>query len=622
MSFDKGRKLLSDVIVYSKYCRYLPALKRRETWDEMVDRRLAMDVEKFPALKERIESTYNEFVRPKKVFPSMRSFQFAGAAIKASNNRMFNCCYLPIDDVHAFSETMFLLLGGSGVGYSVQKHHISTLPIVRGTNGKERKYLIQDSIEGWADSVKVLMRAYFEHRERPRFDFSSIRPKGAALVTSGGKAPGPEPLRTCLSHIENILLRSVGRKMTSIEAHDILCHEADAVYAGGIRRAAMISFFSPDDDDMLYAKVGMDWFNENPQRQRANNSAVLLRGSTSEELFRKILYIQKISLSGEPGIYWTNDLEILSNPCVEASLPAFVFCNLCEINCYVIKNQEEFNKAAQAAAFIGTLQASYTDFHYLRSVWKESTEKDALLGVGLTGLASDNFLTNINFEEAANIVVETNKEVAALIGINSSARMTLIKPSGTTSSVLGCSSGLHDWHDNFYVRRIRIGKNEAIYPYLKVWIPDLIVDDVTAPHKTAILEVPIAAPADARIRTSSNPLDLLEREKQLYSTWVIPGHKEGVNTHSISITVSYNGDTEYGEIVDWMWSNKDYYAGISLLETDNTVYPQMPFESISEEEYKRRLALVEDIYLDSILEDEDATDLTGEAACAGGACSV
>ena len=616
---DLGRQILSDVVMHSKYFRYRDDLNRRETFNEMVDRRMEMDIRKFPSLENEIRNTYDGFVRTKKVFPSMRSFQFAGKAIETTASRMFNCCYLPVNDVHAFSETMFLLLGGSGVGYSVQEHHVAMLPTIKATK-RPRKYLIQDSIEGWADAVKVLMRGFFEGNSLPRFDASAIRKKGARLITSGGKAPGPEPLMLCLSHIQAILERvEVGTRLTTIQCHDILCHLAEAVYAGGIRRAAMISFFSPDDMDMLYAKTG-DWYDHSPQRSRANNSAVLIRGGVSQATFLKIMHIQSISGSGEPGIYWTDDVEILSNPCSEASLRAFSFCNLSEINCAIIRDQKSFNEAARAAAFIGTLQASYTDFHYLRDVWRERTEEDALIGVGLTGIATDTFLA-LDFEEAARVVKETNQEFAQLIGTNSAARTTLIKPSGTTSSVLGCSSGVHDWHDRFYVRRIRIGKHEPIWPYLNVWIPDCLVDDVTKPHQQSVLEIPIKAPLDAIIRTDNNALDLLEREKSLYEKWVKPGHDRGTNTHSISITVSYRPE-EYDGIIDWMWENQNFYAGISLLPYDGTVYQQMPFESISEEEYRRRLSLLSAIYLESVEENEDATDLSGEAACAGGACSL
>ena len=989
---DLGRKILSDVVMHSKYYRYLDDKKRRETFDEMVTRRMDMDIKKFPALEQRIRNAYDGFVRTKKVFPSMRSFQFAGKAIETTASRMFNCCYLPVNDVHSFSEIMFILLGGSGVGYSVQEHHVEMLPTIKETL-RPRKYLVQDSIEGWADSVKVLMRAYFEGRSLPRFDFTAVRKKGSRLVTSGGKAPGPEPLMLCLSRIEAILRSvEVDSKLTTLQCHDILCFIADAVYAGGIRRAAMIAFFTHTDVGMLYAKTG-DWYDENPQRSRANNSAVLLRGAVTRAEYDKIMYVQSISGSGEPGIYWTDDKEMLSNPCVtddtlvetslgvlpvkeligrkfdlvvngklvpvkshgffatgtkevfevttsnatvnatgnhlfltdsgwktvedivvsedsislanktlgslygfspnklslekgylvgacygdgyydesmgqvavwenstkdfdslvttisdcissvfgdrqqkyldrvalyfnqhdeykyeynsvllrdlvspffsrskeldlfalyredasfrrgflqgmfdsdgsvqglnsshgisirlssinlgslkivqqilkewgiistlsqnrreagyrelptnkgdgstasyfcqasheliisrsamldfqkhigfsdankrdklaqalnsykramnknpthskvlsikkigvanvyditvdtssgadpvfsangliahncvEAALRAFSFCNLCEINCSLIGSQEEFNEAAKAAAFIGTLQASYTDFHYLRDIWRTVTEEDALIGVGLTGIASKSFLS-LNFREAAGLVVATNRELAEEIGINPAARCTLIKPSGTTSSVLGCSSGVHDWHDYWYVRRIRIGKHEPIWPYLNVWIPDCLVDDVTKPYAQSVLEIPVKAPSDAVIRTDSSAFDLLEREKTLYQDWVLPGHNRGTNTHSISITVSYR-PAEYDGIVDWMWDNRDSYAGISLLPYSGTVYQQMPFESISEEEYQRRYATLSEIYLEAVEESDDLTDLSGEAACAGGACTI
>jgi ribonucleoside-diphosphate reductase alpha chain len=318
-------KILSDIVVYSKYARYMPDFKRRETWEELCWRNADMHMRKYPELAKDIYKIYNEYVIPKKVLPSMRSLQFGGRAIERNPSRIYNCAYLPIEHTDAFSETMFLLLGGTGVGYSVQYRHINQLPPLFGPKKRTRRYVIGDSIEGWADAIKVLVESYFYGKNKPLFDYGDIREKGTELVTSGGKAPGPDPLRVCLAQVEAILHNAIGRRLKPIEAHDILCFIADAVLAGGIRRAAMISLFSPDDYEMLECKSG-NWWELNAQRGRANNSVILLRGKTSEEMFNTVWEKTRLSGAGEPGIYWTNNLDWGTNPCCEIALRPYQFC--------------------------------------------------------------------------------------------------------------------------------------------------------------------------------------------------------------------------------------------------------------------------------------------------------
>ena len=374
-------KILSDITVHMKYARYNPELQRRETWEELATRNMNMHVAKYPKYQTQIEGLYRDYVIPKKVLPSMRSFQFAGKPIEISPNRVYNCAYMPVEAVEAFPESMFLLLGGTGVGYSVQRHHVEKLPeILKPRDDRKKRYLVADSIEGWADAVKVLMRSYFgDLRSKPVFDFSDIREKGAPLITSGGKAPGADPLKNCLFQIERILERKQdGDQLQPIEVHDIMCHIADAVLAGGIRRAALISLFSADDMDMITCKSG-SWWEENPQRGRANNSAVLLRNRISRSFFMNLWQRIKDSGSGEPGIYLSNDKDWGTNPCCEIALRPYQFCNLTEINASSIESEQDFYERSMAAAFLGTLQATYTDFHYLRDVWRKTTEKDALL---------------------------------------------------------------------------------------------------------------------------------------------------------------------------------------------------------------------------------------------------
>jgi len=616
---DISQSILSDITVYMKYAKYTPELERRELWNELVDRNKNMHLKKFPELSEEIENAY-KFVYDKKALPSMRSMQFAGKPIEISPNRIYNCAYLPIDDWRAFGETMFLLLGGTGVGYSVQKHHVDCLPEIRKPDPKKnRRFLIGDSIEGWADAVKVLVRAYFEGGSTPNFDFSDIRPKGATLVTSGGKAPGPQPLKECLIKVQGILDSKQDReKLSPIEVHDMVCHIADAVLAGGIRRAALISLFSADDADMIGAKSGA-WWENNPQRGRANNSAVLLRNKITEEFFFELWDKIKASGAGEPGIYFNNDKDWGTNPCCEIALRPFQFCNLCEVNVSDVVDQDDLNARVKAAAFIGTLQASYTSFHYLRPVWQRTTEKEALIGVGMTGIGSG-AAQKLDLKEAARIVKEENERVAKLLGINSAARCTTIKPSGTSSLTLGTSSGIHAWHNDYYIRRIRVGKNEAMYTHLSIYHPELIEDEYFRPHDTAVISVPQKAPEGAIYRTES-AMDLLERVKFFYQNWIKPGHRSGQNTHNISATVSIKED-EWEAVGKWMWDNRKFYNGLSVLPYADHTYKQAPFEDCTKEQYEEMMSHLHNIDLSKIVELVDNTDLKGEAACAGGACEI
>ena len=944
---DISQKILSDIVIFQKYSKWIKEISRRENWIEICERNMVMHIRKYPQLKEEIKAIYRKYVFTKKVLPSMRSMQFGGLPIELSNSRLYNCAFTNVDDISCFSETAFNLLSGSGVGYSVQQRHISKLPVVKGPTEKTRKFLIGDSIEGWGDSIKVLVKAYFLGKSDPLFDYRDIRPKGAELITSGGKAPGPDPLRICLDKIRSVLNGAIGRQLTSLEVHDIMCHIADAVLSGGIRRAAMIALFSKDDLDMLYCKTGA-WWELNPQRGRANNSVLLLRGDVTKDEWDRIWSVIKNSGSGEPGFIWTTDLDSGLNPCcftadtqiavadgrnsvsigelaeesngivefpvysarysgnkwvteiksavakctgekpvvlvtlsngdqfrctddhllaktdgsyvmtkdsigveiekffsvknkyrtiksftngyarqyrmmwefangekplgleidhidnsagdfidnlqlisreehlkktslermgennpvfrlrdkeialnnlsratshyanprycgltdgdlisigkecvelghtlnyencrkINAKFPlsfsknrfggnfntfraivngtqeysepiiaehkkyeatdysyltdsVFVvsiepvgvekiydlqvednhnfyiltsafddkaietrgilvhnseiglrsnqFCNLTSINSSDVETQEELNDRVKAAAFLGTLQAGYTDFHYLRSIWKENCEEEALIGVSMTGIAS-NSLANLNTEEAADCVKKENARVAALIGINPAARTTCVKPEGSLSCVVGSSSGIHAWHAAFYKRRIRIGKNEAIYSYLKSKIPDLIEDCVFKPHIDAVLTIPQKAPEGAILRTEP-VINLLSRIKEFNLRWVRPGHRSGEQSHNVSATVSIKDD-EWEFVGEWMWDNKEHYTGISVLPFDAGTYQQAPFEDCDEEEFNRLFALLQEINLDEVHESTDATDLKDQAACGGGACEV
>ena len=610
-------KILSEITTFMKYSKYLPEKQRRENWKELVDRNKEMHLEKFPQLRDEIETAYT-FVYDKKILPSMRSLQFAGKPVAINNARLYNCCFLPIDHVDAFSEVMFLLLSGTGVGYSVQRYHVENLPEIHKPT-KSRRYLVGDSIEGWADAVKVLVTAYMKGKALPVYDFSDVRPKGAMLLTSGGKAPGPEPLKDCLHNVQKILDRkNNGDKLTTLEVHDILCYIADAVLAGGIRRSAMISLFDIDDNDMLTCKFG-NWWETAPHRGRANNSAVIVRSKVEAEVFFDLWKKIEMSGSGEPGFFFTNDKDWGMNPCAEISLRPFQFCNLTTIDAGDVETQDDLNIRARAASFIGTLQASYTNFHYLRDIWKKTTEKEALIGVSMTGIASGCVL-DLDMKQASNIVKEENARIASLIGTNPAARCTTVKPEGTSSLVLGTSSGIHAWHNEHYIRRIRVGKNESIYTYLMLNHPELLEDEYFKPHLQAVISVPQKAPTGAITRQES-ALDLLKRVSKVWKEWVKPGHRKGANKNNVSVTVSIKPD-EWQEVGDWMWENRENFTALSVLPYSDHSYIQAPFEDITEEQYTELVKTLHTINLDDVVELEDVTNLQGEAACAAGACEV
>ena len=621
------KAILSDITVHMKYARYLNEQNRRETWNELIERNKQMHLKKYGKIEgytELIETAY-KMVEEKKILPSMRSLQFGGKSIEVAPNRIYNCAYLPVDSFESFSESIFLLLGGTGVGYSVQRHHVEKLPEIRKPNpNRKRRYLIGDSIEGWADAVKVLIKSYFgQNVSTPVFDYSDIRPKGSLLVTSGGKAPGPAPLRECLVKVENMLKgMQDGDKLTPLQAHDIMCHLADAVLAGGTRRAPLISVFSADDMEMITCKSG-NWWELNPQRGRANNSAVLLRNRITKSFFLQLWKRIQESGSGEPGIYFSNDKDWGTNPCCEIALRPYQFCNLVEINASSVESELDFFRRVKYATLIATMQAGYTDFHYLRDIWKKNTEKDALLGISMTGIASGT-LDNFNFEElmeASNdLIRDCNALFAEDFGINPAARTTCVKPAGTTSLVLGTSSGIHAWHNDYYIRRIRVGKNEAIYNYLLKTLPEIVEDEAFRPHDTAVISIPQKAPAGASIRTE-NVFEFLERVRNYSKHWVKNGHQDGLNTHNVSATISVK-ENEWESVGNWMWNNREYYNGLRVLPYDGGNYTQAPFEDITEEQYLEMVGKLKGLDMTQVIEQEDNTDLQGEIACAGGLCEI
>lgn len=610
--------LMSETVAYRTYTKHLPHLGRRESLEEAINRNMYMHLDKFPKLSRDIVKAYQK-VHELKVMPSMRALQFSGDAILKNNARQYNCSYTPVNDVRVFGEILFLLLSGVGVGFSVQRQHTNTLPKI--TKPKEEGFFVaQDSIMGWAQCVDLLFDAYMLGRVRPQFDFGNIRKKGSYLVTTGAKAPGPEPLKKMLELVEEKLKKAIGRRLSSLEVHDITCIISDSVLAGGIRRAALISLFDRDDKEMLTCKSGQ-WWDHSPWRARANNSAILPRSEVTKEEFDYIYSMCRDSGAGEPGFSWTNNTDWGYNPCHEIALNPNQFCNLTTINQTGITSEKDFLNRVYAATLIGTLQTSYTDFDYLRSIWKETTEKEALLGVSFTGIADSNGSVGSDLlSRGAALVLDVNEKYARKLGINPAARTTTIKPEGSSSCVLGSSSGIHARHSDYYIRRIRMNKDDALAVYLKNAIPDLVEDDKFAANGV-VVSIPQASPEGAITRHQETAESLFKRAIQYNKSWVSNGYRSGDNQHNVSATISVKED-EWDSLGELMWKHRKDYAGISLLPFDGGTYVQAPFEDCTKEKYEEMSALVKEIDLKQVREESDTTNRVETIACGGGSCEI
>lgn len=613
-----SKKLLSDLVTFSKYARYDKTKERRELSDEILNRYQNMLLSRYPALETEIKEAM-EYAFNRKIVPSMRAMQFSGLPIELNNNRIFNCAFLNIDHVKAFSETMYLLLGGTGVGYSVQRRHINQLPLILPVDKKPlQQFSIPDSIEGWAEAIEKLFESY-TNPSKPFYIFSYdlIRQQGKPIQTAGGFAPGPEPLKKTLEAINNILYNSQGRQLTSIEVFDINNHIAQSVYSGGIRRSATICLFDRWDIEMLESKTG-EWWIKNPERAMANISAVLPRKEVRKNEFTYIYNKTKNSGSGEPGFYWTNNPDLGANPCCEISLRSNTFCNLSELSVESVGSQEDFERAAMAATVLGTLQAGFTDLQNLRPIWKKRTEEDSLIGVSLTGIAAYKEFPFL-LKPVVSKMIDKNKEISKKININPAKRITTIKPSGTASLYFGTSSGIHPYYAPFYLRRVRVLKDDILSEVFHVHNPDFIVPDLFDDTNN-VIGIPIKAPENS-ITSEEGAVDMLRRIRTFYNNWIKPGHIEGENTNNVSATVYVRQD-EWDSVKQFMWENRDSYNGLTVLPFDDHTYNQAPFEEISEDEYNRLMSLLNPIDFSSIVEQTDHTNPSGEIACSGGACEI
>lgn len=763
--------LIADYIHVSKYARYREDLERRETFTETVARVEAMHVRKFPALEKEIRFAF-DFVRDKRVLPSMRSMQFGGVAIEDVNCRIFNCCSTLVNRPEVFGQALYLLLAGCGVGYSIQECHVSELPVIATIGNEVYHHVIEDTIQGWADGLRALIHSYMVfgspmYGAHVEFSYHLIRDRGVPLKTSGGRAPGHLQLKTSLECIRGVLQGAKERKLRPIECHRILCHAADAVLSGGIRRSAMIALFSVNDTEMVSCKSDASWFTNEPWLANANNSVVAVRSEIQEDDFRRLF--SSARLYGEPGTVFVEDATHTYNPCqpawatvltpkgistigqikigdqiwsgrqwttvtdkqytgqkqvnayrtvggtfygtedhrvvqnglkiavknarsidtcpfpgltfsetcevrrietmsvedvyditVEADehtywsdgllvsncseigkdsvyinelgshLYGWAFCNLCEINGAKIKSKDDFWHAAKAATLIGTLQASYTDMPYLGPISKRIAQRDALLGIGITGMQdSPEFTLNPELQrEISNQIVNWNQEYAALIGINPAARTTCVKPSGTTSLELNSvGSGIHPHHARRYIRRVTADELEIPFQAFRQVNPHACI---RKPDGKWVIEFAVEAPLGATIKSDLTAIEFLNQVKSTQENWVLPGTARESRIpglrHNVSNTITVKSH-EWDVVADYLWENRNILTGVSVLADDgDTVYPFAPFEAVKTEAQERRwkelATLSKPVDYSIVSELEDTTNLAGEAACGGGSCEL
>lgn len=652
---------VSDYIHAGKYARYRESDRRREVYAETVARDEDMHLRKFghiPGMRERINKAF-KFVYEKKLLPSMRSMQFGGKAIEVVNNRIYNCSATHIDRLDAFSQGFYLLLCGCGVGYSVQFEHVDKLPeFSRVDESKVVHHVIQDSIEGWADAVLALLRSYVDGTYI-EFAYHLIRAEGMVLKTSGGKAPGHVALKQALELVRGILDGAQGRRLRPVEAHRIMCHLADAVLSGGIRRSAMICLFSLEDSEMMYLKTG-DWHSREPYLENANNSVVLKRDDVKHTQFMRVFQMTK--QFGEPGFIFVADKDEVRNPCAEIALnckltinyevmkilkdrakrgksmpdvkmgevyTGYAFCNLTEINAAKLKSREDFIAVGEAAALIGTLQAAYTDMPYLGWVSEVIAEREALLGVGMTGIMdSPEIALDADMQrDVASRIVEWNGEFAEMIGIRPAARTTTVKPSGTTALELGSvGSGIHAHHARRYIRSVTANKIEAVFNHFRATNPHMCV---MKPNGDFVIEFPVTAPEGAIVKSDLGAIEFMNMVMSTQQNWVNTGTARPESspgyTHNVSNTIHVK-PSEWDAVAAHLWEHRALFSGVSFIPVDDTVYPFAPFQAIiteaDESRWNQLLAHYKPVDYTALIENEDATDVGQEPACAGGSCEI
>ena len=614
----------------SRYARWKEAQKRRETWEETITRYISFWQER-GQLNEEDAAELHAAIVAMEVMPSMRCLMTAGEALKRDNVAGFNCSYLHIDHPRAFDELMYVLMCGTGVGFSVERNFIAKLPEVAESFHKTNSVIVvSDSKLGWSSAFRELIAMLYAGKI-PKWDMGRVRPAGARLKTFGGRASGPDPLDDLFKFCVGIFQKAKGRKLTSIECHDVCCKIADIVVVGGVRRSALISLSNLSDNRMAKAKSG-SWWESEGQRRLANNS-VAYTEKPDFEAFLSEMHTMYDSKAGERGIFSRvaakkiaarngrrdPDQDFGTNPCSEIILRSNEFCNLSEV---VVRGNDDLNslkRKVRLATIIGTLQSTLTDFRYLRVRWKRNTEEEALLGVSLTGIMDHYLLSKPSTDlekwltEMRGIAIETNKEWAEKLGVNQSVAITCVKPSGTVSQLVDSASGIHPRFSEYYIRRVRSDRKDPLAQYMeKAGFP---VEKDVMNDSTVVFSFPVKSPKDSVTVKQVGAMEQLKLWKAYQEHWC---------EHKPSVTIYYT-DSEFLQVSQWIWDNFDLCSGISLLPTSDHIYQQAPYEAIDEDEYNRLAAeMPKNIDWENLsqFEQEDNTTGSQELACAGGACEI
>jgi ribonucleoside-triphosphate reductase (thioredoxin) len=618
-----------EVIFKSRYARWLDKENRREEWTETVQRLVSYYSQQVDGLDEGVEAELFDAIYSLEVMPSMRSLMTAGPALDRCHVPAYNCAYLPVDSPRSFDEAMYILMCGTGVGFSVEEQYVKQLPrISEQLEPTDTCIRVADSKEGWAKAFRELISLLYAG-QIPRWDVSGVRPSGARLRTFGGRASGPEPLVDLFEFAIRLFKGAAGRQLTSIESHDLMCKIADIVVVGGVRRSAMISLSDVTDDRMRSAKTG-EWWNGAGQRRLANNSAVYNHRKPDTDLFMKEWKALYDSKSGERGIFSRYACQNIAarngrrdgtydfgtNPCSEIILRPFQFCNLTEIVVRSTDTLESLKRKAEVAAILGTIQSTFTDFKYLRKIWRDQCEEERLLGISLTGVCDNlEVLTKENLNELRKVAISTNKLWAERLGIQQSAAITCVKPSGTVSQLVDSASGLHTRHAEYYLRTIRADNKDPLTEFLKA-TGVYYEADVMSPANTTVFYFPIKSPDGAVTRDNQSAIEALELWQHLQDNWC---------EHKPSATINVKED-EWMDVGAWVYRNFDTLSGVSFLPYDGGSYKQAPYQELPKEEWEAWVEKHPAPHIDwallSDFEKEDNTTGSQELACTGGVCET
>jgi ribonucleoside-diphosphate reductase alpha chain len=618
--------IYQEVIHQSRYARYLPEQHRRETWQETVDRLVNYLKEKAPDLSKELPEI-REAVLNLEVMPSMRLLMTAGEACERDNIAAYNCSYLAINNKRAFSEALYILMNGTGVGFSCERQDTNKLPeIPKDIKECDDVIVVEDSKLGWAKAFKKLISSLYEG-DIPQFNFSRVRPAGARLKTFGGRASGPDPLKKLFQFVTDIFKEAKGRKLNSIEVHDIMCMIGQIVVVGGVRRSALISLSNLTDRRMREAKMGA-WWNDHPYRALANNSVAYTEAPDAEVFMEEWLSLVK-SKSGERGIFnrlaaqaqankWGRrdpSLSYGTNPCSEIILRDKQFCNLTEVVVREKDTEKDLARKVRLATILGTIQSTLTNFQFLSAEWVKNTEEERLLGVSLTGIMDNKLTSNPDpkmLERLRDEARKTNEKISETLGIPASTSITCVKPSGTVSQLVDAASGIHARHNDYYIRTIRMDKKDPIYNFMKD-SGIRVEDEQFHPNETAVFSFAMKAPKGAITRNDKTAIEQLEN-------WLI--YQRHWCEHKPSVTISVKDD-EWVEVGAWVWKHFDEISGVSFLPHSDHTYAQAPYQDCNKESYDELYKYnPKELDWKTFIEKEDNTVGAQELACSSGSCEI